>query len=119
MNARMTIQVDTASVGGFETRDGRCFVNIAGHDSPIETDWETYHRLSFHIDGCECRDDELLPCPFCGCDTPQRESNNSYNGDAMDDWEWFGIYCPNCKCACTPRFTNPRDAVAAWNRRAK
>lgn len=119
MKTRMTIQVNTDSIQRMENRDGKCFARFIGYDEPVETDWETYHRLFFHVGGDGFGDEELLPCPFCGCDTPQRESNNSYNGDAMDEWEWFGVYCPNCQCARTPQFDNAEDAIAAWNRRVK
>lgn len=62
--------------------------------------------------------EELKPCPFCGGEA-QRDSNNAHNGDRMDDWEWFAVYCPNCGCAHTPPFKTTYEAIAAWNRRAQ
>ena len=62
--------------------------------------------------------DELKPCPFCGGEA-QRDSNNAHNGDRMDEWEWFSVYCPNCFCAQTPQYKTPAEAIAAWNRRAR
>lgn len=62
--------------------------------------------------------DDLLPCPFCGGEA-QRDSNNAHNGDRMDDFLWFAVYCPTCLCASTPSFDTPDEAVAAWNRRAE
>ena len=60
---------------------------------------------------------ELKPCPFCGGEA-QRDSNNAHNGDVMDDFEWFSVYCPKCLCASTPPFSTPWEAEAAWNRRS-
>lgn len=62
--------------------------------------------------------DDLKPCPFCGSEA-QRESNNSYNGDAMYDFMWFAVYCPKCGCAATPRYQTANEAIDAWNRRVE
>lgn len=58
-------------------------------------------------------DDELVRCPICG-GHPQRESNNSYNGDQMDDWEWFAVYCLGCG-ARTKDCDTTTEAIDEWN----
>ena len=56
---------------------------------------------------------ELKPCPFCG-----GPGKIYYYADTR---EWWG-YCDNDECQCQPFLKvskSRREAVEAWNRRAK
>ena len=73
------------------------------------------------LDGtCVCaepREQEPKPCPFCGGEA-QCDSNNAHNGDRMEEFEWFAIYCPNCLISTT-HYDTPGEALRVWNRRAR
>jgi hypothetical protein len=55
------------------------------------------------------RDDEVMGCPFCGCDV-------CYVAP-MILFKTSRVRCPECDCGGPECFTYAK-AVAAWNRRA-
>lgn len=51
----------------------------------------------------------LLPCPFCGGSAALWREDRDENP--------FNVRCDDCECR-TDCYHAPRDAIAAWNRRA-
>lgn len=83
---------------------------------------------------------KLKPCPFCGGEAKallgyilHLDENGNEVGFYEESTIWFGacVYCPECECEIekkkrvtenTPEGWHDqikRDAVEAWNRRAK
>jgi Lar family restriction alleviation protein len=55
--------------------------------------------------------EELKPCPFCGCDQIQSSE--------MDKWVVpYARYCRNCR-AYGPHKRTYEEAIEAWNTRTK
>ena len=57
---------------------------------------------------------ELKQCPFCGSDKVnviKHEYNNLSDS--------FGVRCFNCKTQSYQSFDSEKEAIEAWNRRAK
>lgn len=55
---------------------------------------------------------ELKPCPFCGEEEIERDTEMCYGG------MHYGVFCSNCG-ASTDLYTSVERAEEAWNRRAE
>ena len=56
----------------------------------------------------------LKPCPFCGDDRVHITEHRFHNLSNS-----YGVECFNCKTQSYQFFDTPKEAVEAWNRRAK
>lgn len=58
-----------------------------------------------------CKEKELKPCPFCGCNIIKRKAEHTLLGNI-----YWSLLCKDCHCG-TPGYIKFDDAVKAWNRR--
>jgi Lar family restriction alleviation protein len=57
--------------------------------------------------------EELKPCPFCGCHLYESDMKGDGTGVPR-----FSIKCPDCPGGMQFFSSNKSQAIAAWNRRA-
>lgn len=63
--------------------------------------------------------DQLLPCPHCGCAATYVKHSAGVPGTRGFD-KWDAVACKHCRAtvgACDRRFRSRDDARQAWNRR--
>ena len=58
--------------------------------------------------------DNLKPCPFCGCPAHKVGGGSSRNGAVP-----YGIRCVNILCAVEVRASSKEDVECKWNTRSK
>lgn len=61
--------------------------------------------------------EELKPCPFCGGEAVMQKR---VGATGRDGYKVYRIYCSKCGVIqCDMEYYSERDAISAWNRRAK
>lgn len=72
--------------------------------------------------------EKLKPCPFCGTEVKLRKETMWFNSHGYKGYYKYTVGCRECGCGIAMRATDTlfrtdseakRNAIKAWNRRAK